>query len=307
MHCNSNLKSLDKVNRLVKDELLADDFDLKHLDNFSGEREARQIDSHHDSSFSIFSVEDGWIESPVSIPVPIEKHNNMPRLTEKTAPRIEAQGLFYRKITEVVTAPIFRLASNSSTWSRDCMTSATPLRWWNESTMRLFTIWRSRQLRVAQTERQGDLDIQHVLARFREQRATTIKALLGATSHNRDLAGQQHLEVLGTSLSNLRARHTEAMLRVCQYMDISAEQARQIVLSIDNLRADRQLILDRLTRTDRDCENRFSIVAERTLADEHQLKANWHEVRLVKYAELRCFGVTLLSNGLMVSIVGSIL
>jgi hypothetical protein len=79
------------------------------------------------------------------------------------------------------------------------------------------------------------------------------------------------------------------------------------VLSIDNLRADRQLILDRLTRTDRDCENRFSIVAERTLADEHQLKANWHEVRLVKYAELRCFGVTLLSNGLMVSIVGSIL
>jgi hypothetical protein len=55
---------------------------------------------------SIFSAGDGWIETSVSIPVPIEKRHNMPRMTEATAPHYEAHGLFYRRITEVVKAAL---------------------------------------------------------------------------------------------------------------------------------------------------------------------------------------------------------
>jgi hypothetical protein len=170
---------------------------------------------------------------------------------------------------------------------------------------------RQLQTRVAmaETERLGDQDIQHELARLREQHVdelAAINALLDATTHDRDLAEQQRLEaerrcqetsmecsrlghemeissqavtersriceVLGTSLSNLRTRHTEAILRLRQELDISAVQARQTHLSLDNLRADHQLILDKLTWTEKDCENRLSVAAERTLADKRQLE-----------------------------------
>jgi hypothetical protein len=102
----SSTKSLGELNRLVNDVLLAPNFNPHHLENFSAVREADRIDSHHDDVSSIFSTEDGWIETSVSIPVPIEKRHNMPRMTEATAPRFEAHGLFYRKITEVVKAAL---------------------------------------------------------------------------------------------------------------------------------------------------------------------------------------------------------
>jgi hypothetical protein len=72
----STLKSFGELNRLVKDVLLAEDFSLEHLNNFSAEREAGRIDSHHNISSTIFSADDGWIKDSVSIPVPIEKGAN---------------------------------------------------------------------------------------------------------------------------------------------------------------------------------------------------------------------------------------
>jgi hypothetical protein len=104
----STLKSFGEVNRLVKDVLLAEDFSLEHLKNFSAEREAGRVDSHHDPSSAIFFAHDGWTESSVSIPVPIEKRANkfQPNTKEATAPRFEAQGVFHRNITEVIKSAL---------------------------------------------------------------------------------------------------------------------------------------------------------------------------------------------------------
>ena len=105
-HGSSALKSFGELNRLVKDVILADDFNIEHLNGFSADREAGRVDNYHDESSSVFSARDGWIEAPVSIPVPVEKGQNMPRMTEATAPRFEAQGLFYRSITKVVQSAL---------------------------------------------------------------------------------------------------------------------------------------------------------------------------------------------------------
>jgi hypothetical protein len=104
----STVKSFGELNRLVKDVLLAEDFSLEHLKKFSAEREAGRVDSHHDTSSIIFSAHDGWIESSVSIPVPIEKRANLfnPSTKEGTAPRFETQGVFHRKITEVIKSAL---------------------------------------------------------------------------------------------------------------------------------------------------------------------------------------------------------
>ena len=101
-HGTSSLKSFGELNRLVKDVILADDFKVEDLNGFSAEREARRIDNHHDKSSSIFSTDDGWIESSVFIPVPIEKGHNVPKMKEATAPQFNVQGLFYRNITNVI-------------------------------------------------------------------------------------------------------------------------------------------------------------------------------------------------------------
>jgi hypothetical protein len=102
----SILKSLGKLNRLVKEVILAEDFCVEHLNGFSAGLEAGRIDTYHDRSSSIFSTEDGWIQASVSIPVPVEKGQNMPKMTEATAPRFEAHGLLYRKITTVVQSAL---------------------------------------------------------------------------------------------------------------------------------------------------------------------------------------------------------
>jgi len=86
--------------------LLAPDFDLNDLKKFSAAREVGRLDFHHDTSSSIFSEHDGWIETSVSIPVPIEKGANMPKMSEATAPRFLTEGLYYRKITEVIKSAL---------------------------------------------------------------------------------------------------------------------------------------------------------------------------------------------------------
>jgi len=102
----SSLKSFAELNRLVNDVLLAPDFDLNDLKKFSAAREVGRLDFHHDTSSSIFSEHDGWIETSVSIPVPIEKGANMPKMSEATAPRFLTEGLYYRKITEVIKSAL---------------------------------------------------------------------------------------------------------------------------------------------------------------------------------------------------------
>jgi hypothetical protein len=105
-HGTSAFKSFGELNRLVKEVILADDFDVTHLNGFSAEREASRVDTYHDKSSSVFSADDGWIEASVSIPVPVEKGQNVPEMTEATAFRFEAQGLLYRNITKVVQSAL---------------------------------------------------------------------------------------------------------------------------------------------------------------------------------------------------------
>jgi hypothetical protein len=105
-HGSSTLKSFGKLNRLVKDVILADDFNIKHLDCFLADREAGRLDNYHDKSSSVFSAHDGWIEASVSIPVLVEKGQNMLKMTEAMAPRFEAQSLFYRNIMKVVQSAL---------------------------------------------------------------------------------------------------------------------------------------------------------------------------------------------------------
>ena len=104
----SAVKSFGEVNRLVQDVLLANDFRLEHLKNSSAEREAGRVDAHYDKSSAIFSAHDGWTQSTVSIPVPIEKRANLftPNTKEATAPRFETQGVLHRNITEVVRSAL---------------------------------------------------------------------------------------------------------------------------------------------------------------------------------------------------------
>jgi hypothetical protein len=97
---------LGEVNRLVRGVLLADDFNVKHFENFSAAREAGRVDAHHDTLSSIFSKDDGWTRASVSIAVPIKKSANMPKRNEATAPRFEAQGLYYRSITAVIKSAL---------------------------------------------------------------------------------------------------------------------------------------------------------------------------------------------------------
>ena len=105
-HSVSNLKSLGELNRLVRDVLLAEDFNISDLEQFSAEREAARLNLHHDSSSHIFATEDGWREGTVTIPVPIERSARSVLVTEATSPRFQVCGLFYRSITQFIKAAL---------------------------------------------------------------------------------------------------------------------------------------------------------------------------------------------------------
>jgi Plavaka transposase len=99
----SNTKSLRELNRLVKDVILADDFEKEDLEGFSAEREVKRIDSHQDDTSAIFAADDGWITAPVPIHVPAKDYCHK---SEEEAPVFEVKGLQYRKIVEVVKSAL---------------------------------------------------------------------------------------------------------------------------------------------------------------------------------------------------------
>jgi hypothetical protein len=84
-------KSLADLDSLVHDVLLADDFDSRHLENFSAARELKRLDAENES-FS-FSKENGWWESSVKIRLPAEKVKNP---SEADAPEFEVGGIYHR-------------------------------------------------------------------------------------------------------------------------------------------------------------------------------------------------------------------
>ncbi|KAF9548000.1 hypothetical protein CPC08DRAFT_591470, partial [Agrocybe pediades] len=82
-YSGSNLKTQQSLDSLVKDVLLAEDFDVSHLKGFSAAKELRRLD---ESDESPISGQDGWKRSSVKIRLPAEKHQNM---SEDDAPIME--------------------------------------------------------------------------------------------------------------------------------------------------------------------------------------------------------------------------
>ena len=114
----SNLKSEHEIDRLVKDVLLADDFDISHLDGFRFGKEAARLDSYShgysspeadDSETNIEStpttpasgsISSAWLETTVKIKVPPEDTNFS--IAEEDAPEFEVHGVFYRPLLSII-------------------------------------------------------------------------------------------------------------------------------------------------------------------------------------------------------------
>jgi hypothetical protein len=95
MNSGSHRKSENEVQRLVKDILQADDFDVKHLEGFSVRRSLRELDD--DEGAEKVNFPDDWIKTDVSIDIPTKSKEEGPKTY--TIP-----GFHYRPLVEVIRA-----------------------------------------------------------------------------------------------------------------------------------------------------------------------------------------------------------
>jgi hypothetical protein len=93
MNSGSNLVSETKVTRLVKDVLLAEDFDRTHLENFSVKQNLQKLDA--DENGKRITFPDDWIHSSVTIDIPTKSKEDRPQ--PYTIP-----GFHYRPLVEVI-------------------------------------------------------------------------------------------------------------------------------------------------------------------------------------------------------------
>lgn len=66
----STTKSINDLNKLVNDILLAEDFDQEHLKGFETGKEYKCLDEYEKDPGSGLAARDGWIEAstPISLP-----------------------------------------------------------------------------------------------------------------------------------------------------------------------------------------------------------------------------------------------
>jgi hypothetical protein len=95
MNSGSHLISETKVSHLVRDVILAGDFDREHLENFSVRRSLRELDQDEKGRKVIFP--DDWIETSVTINIPAKSKEDDPQ-------RYTIHGFHYRPLVEVVRA-----------------------------------------------------------------------------------------------------------------------------------------------------------------------------------------------------------
>jgi hypothetical protein len=93
----STTKSMDDLQHLVDDVLLADDFDTSDLRGFSAKRELRRMDEPN-----AFSEEDGWKQASVSLPVPVDGVDQ----TEEAAEKIVVGPFWYKTLCSVIRAAL---------------------------------------------------------------------------------------------------------------------------------------------------------------------------------------------------------
>lgn len=75
MNSGSNKKSETEVARLVKEVMMADDFNLKHLENFSVRRNLRELDN--DPNKKKIKFPDDWAQADVTINIPTKSKDDV--------------------------------------------------------------------------------------------------------------------------------------------------------------------------------------------------------------------------------------
>lgn len=95
MNSGSSRVSETKVAALVKDVILAEDFDREHLQKFSVRQSLRELDKDESGKRVVFP--DDWIETTVTIDIPTKDKEDSPR--PYTIP-----GFHYRPLVEVTRA-----------------------------------------------------------------------------------------------------------------------------------------------------------------------------------------------------------
>jgi hypothetical protein len=93
MNSGSNKKLETEVARLVKEVMLAEDFDPRHLEDFSVRSSLRELD--HDPGKSKFEFPDDWIQASVTIKIPT-------KLKEDDARSFSIPGFHFRPLIEVI-------------------------------------------------------------------------------------------------------------------------------------------------------------------------------------------------------------
>jgi Plavaka transposase len=95
MNSGTSRVSETKVAALVKDVILAEDFDSKDLQGFSVRRSLRELDQ--DEGGKGITFPDDWIETTVTIDIPTKSKEDSPRL-------FSIPGFHFRPLVEVVRA-----------------------------------------------------------------------------------------------------------------------------------------------------------------------------------------------------------
>ncbi|KAH9480133.1 hypothetical protein JR316_0006730 [Psilocybe cubensis] len=101
----SNLKSVAELDCLVHEVLLAEDFCVEHLKDFSAKWEFSRMDEATSALNSglAFKHEDGWIKSTVQIPLPCEQAKH---LSEDAAPVLEVPNVYHCSLIATIKAAL---------------------------------------------------------------------------------------------------------------------------------------------------------------------------------------------------------
>ena len=92
-------KSAADLDHLVRDVLLKDDFDPRHLKHFSAAGECERLDKPEENPESPFSKASGWLEHSVKIRLPAEYQKFR---KEDDAPEFEVPGVFVRSLVDII-------------------------------------------------------------------------------------------------------------------------------------------------------------------------------------------------------------
>lgn len=107
-HNNATSKTLNDLDTLVHEVILAPDFNINHFINFRGSRESERLDKFCEEPESPFSGDSSWIETSLNISVPCEK---VPHASESDTPVFKVENLFYCRPLEVIKAAYREVAA----------------------------------------------------------------------------------------------------------------------------------------------------------------------------------------------------